>query len=90
MKQKAFEEFAKRFGKQDSEEMRMYFEAGWDSRIEIRKLTEQERNSYMYCPCCESRLKPMTAEECANNVMLSFRLAEGNLSEEEMERLKKR
>ena len=88
MKRLAFEEFAKQFGKQNSEEMRMYFDAGWNSRIEVRRLTDQERQHYTYCPCCGARVKPMSPEECATNVTLSFKIGEGELSEEEIERLK--
>ena len=87
MKRLAFEEFAKQFGKQGSEEMRMYFEAGWDSKIEVRRLTEQERKHYKYCPCCGQKVKPMTPEECATNVVLSFKMGQGELSAEEIERL---
>ena len=39
---KAFEEFAKQFGKQDSEEMRMYFKAGWIAGLD--KALETMRN----------------------------------------------
>ena len=37
MKDLAFKEFAKTSGKQDSEEMRLYFEAGWDRASEFWK-----------------------------------------------------
>lgn len=38
----AFEEFAKQFGKQDCEEMRMYFKAGWIAGLD--KALEAMRN----------------------------------------------
>lgn len=37
MKNLAFKEFAEKMGKQDSEEMRMYFEAGWDRASDFWK-----------------------------------------------------
>jgi len=40
--------------------------------IEIRELTEQERKHYTFCPCCNSRLKPQTAEEFTAVVMRGF------------------
>lgn len=44
--------------------------------IEIRELTKQEREHYTYCPCCKSRLKPMTAEEIASNYIAGMKLEE--------------
>ncbi len=38
----AFEEFAKKFGKETSEEMRMYFKAGWIAALD--KALETMRN----------------------------------------------
>ena len=58
--------------------------------IEIRKLTEQERKHYTYCPCCGARVKPMTPEECATNVLISRRIASGKLSKKQIERLEQR
>ena len=40
--------------------------------IEIRKLTDQEREHYTHCPCCGTRIRPQTAEELAAIVMLGF------------------
>jgi hypothetical protein len=40
--------------------------------IEIRKLTDQEREHYTHCPCCGTRLKAQTLEETVAIVMLGF------------------
>ena len=34
LKKQQFEEFAKKFGKEENEEMRMYFIAGWEAAYE--------------------------------------------------------
>ena len=44
--------------------------------IEIRKLTQQEREHYTHCPCCGLRIKPQTAEELTAIVMQGFAMAE--------------
>lgn len=40
--------------------------------MEIRKLTQQERDNYTFCPCCDSRIKPQTLEELVATVMRGF------------------
>lgn len=43
---KAFVEFAKEMGKQDSEEMRMYFKAGWIAAIDKALQTIYKEKSH--------------------------------------------
>ena len=50
--------------------------------IEIRQLTQQEREHYTHCPCCGSRIKPQTAEELAAIVMQGFAMARAREKEE--------
>ena len=50
--------------------------------IEIRKLTQQERENYTFCPCCDSRIKPQTVEELTAIVMLGFAKAAERKKEE--------
>ena len=56
--------------------------------IEIRQLTQQEKENYTFCPCCDSRLKPQTLEETVAIVMLGF--AKAKEREKAERRLRKR
>lgn len=54
--------------------------------IEIRQLTQQEREHYTHCPCCGSRIKPQTVEEVVAIVMQGLDMARAR---EKRERKKK-
>ena len=58
--------------------------------IEIRKLTPQERESYAFCPCCGSRIKPQTVEELVATVMRGFAEAAKREKEERKAKRKER
>lgn len=50
--------------------------------IEIRQLTQQEREHYTHCPCCGLRIKPQTIEEVVAIVMQGLDMARAREKEE--------